>query len=115
MAEPMQRAVYRISRQDFSRSTYYGYPPIVDQFPPFSRIVDLTEGRRLSFVLAGARLKNSVLHTDNLAGANYVVRDGPPDAEDFSLRSKGFPMIYDGTPKSLYPKTERPWRIYRAN
>lgn len=115
LAEPAQRALYRMRRHDFSRSTYYGYPPIIDQLPPGSRIVDLTEGYRSSFLLAGANLRNYVLPTGvNPRSGDYVVKDGAPDREDAVLRSEGTTLLYNATPPSLYPKTARPWRIYRV-
>ena len=115
LAEPAQRAIYRIQRRDFSRATYYGYPPIIDQLPPGSRIIDHTEAHRSSFLLAGAGLTNYVLPSGDAGTADYIVRDGPSDTDDAAILSNGAKLIYDATPPSLYPKTARPWRIYRIH
>jgi len=113
LAERVQRAVLRIRLGDFSRSTYYGYPEIVDRLPHGSRIADRTAGRNLAFVLAGGNLTNYVVPAgDNPENANYVVKDGAIDSEDEALLASGAKLIYDGMPPNLYPKTARRWRIY---
>lgn len=125
LAQPAERALHRIQRHDFSRATYYGYPPLIDHLPPGSRIIDRTGGHT-SFVLAGTALSNYVLTQGlplqapglpvipiDLRGADYVAKAGPLDADDAILRSIGATQIFDGTPPNLWPKSARPWRIYR--
>jgi hypothetical protein len=114
-AEPGRRAVNRIRSHDLSRSTYYGYPPIIDHLPPGSRVVDLTETHGSSFLLAGASLSNYVRPAaEEMRSGDYVVRDGAPNPEDATLRSKSAKLLYDAMPPNLYPKTARRWRVYRV-
>jgi hypothetical protein len=115
LAEPAQRTLYRISRRDFTRATYYGYPPVIDQLPPGSKILDDTQGGRSSFLLAGAGLANYVLPSGDARSADYIAKDGPVDQDDAAIVSKGAKLIYSAFPRSFYPKVARPWRIYRMH
>jgi hypothetical protein len=115
LAEPAQRALYRLKRRDFTRATYYGYPPIIDRLPPRSTILDDTQGRRSSFLLAGAGLANYVLPSGDPRFADYIAKDGPFDKDDAVILSNGATLIYDATPVSFYPKMSRHWRIYRMH
>jgi len=113
LAEPIQRTAHRIQRHDWSRATYYGYPPLIDQLPPGSRILDRTGWGR-SFMLAGAGLQNYVLAQGDLRSADYVAKVGPRDSEDSALISIGAALLYDGTPCSLYTGVALPWRVYQV-
>ncbi len=72
LTEPTQRIVHRIQRHDWSRASYYGYPPLIDTLPPGSRILDRSGWGR-SFMLAGVGLTNYVIPQGDLQGADYVV------------------------------------------
>jgi len=114
LTEPAQRIVHRIQRHDWSRATYYGYPPIIDQLPPGTRILDRTGWGR-TFMLAGVRLTNYVLPQGDPRSVDYVVKAGPSDADDAALRSIGATLIYDATPPALYAGIGPPWRVYRVH
>jgi hypothetical protein len=125
IAGPAQRLVRQLQRHDFSRASYYGYPPIIDGFPPGSRIFDHA-GRFWGSMLAGVRLTNSVRRGADTRSADYllesipgeprrgdyILKAGPGDHEDAALQSRGAILLYDRTPKNLFPKVELPWRIY---
>ncbi|MEQ1935748.1 MAG: hypothetical protein ABL962_17970 [Fimbriimonadaceae bacterium] len=108
-----QRAFLRIKARDFSRSTYYGYPPMIDLLPRGTRIQDLTELRRSSFILAGKDLSNYILPPGKSGDAELAVKDGVRDEEDAALIRSGAELIYNAVPRSLYPATAHPWRVYR--
>jgi hypothetical protein len=110
-AVPAQSLMLRMRMHDWSRATYYGYPPMIDMLPPGSRILDHT-GFPTSYPLAGVGLTNWVLPQSPLEAVGYVARMGPEDHEDQELRSRGAALIYNATPRSLHPKNDRPWRIY---
>ena len=112
LAGPAQRFWRQIHRHDFSRSAYYGYPPVIDQLPAGSRIIDHA-GYFWSSMLAGKHLTNSVQDRGELKSGDYILKAGPQENEDVCLRSEGASVVYDGTPRNLYPKVELPWRIYR--
>jgi len=113
LVEPVQRLAHRMQRHDWSRATYYGYPPIVDRLPPGTRILDRTAWWGKSFMLAGAGLTNYVLPEGDPGSVDYVVKLGPGDSEDAALMAKGATLIYSGIPKSLYPNVAQSWRLYR--
>jgi hypothetical protein len=112
VALPAQRLVRQFQRHDWSRARYYGYPPIIDHLPPGSRIIDHA-GYFWSSMLAGVNLTNSVQDRGELRSGDYILKAGPRENEDVCLRSEGARVIFDGTPRNLYPKVQLPWRIYR--
>ena len=113
LATPAQRTALRIRHRDWSRATYYGYPPLIDRLPAGSRILDRT-GEGNSFMLVGAHLSNYVLPRGDPQPADYVVKAGPADSDDAALKSGGAALVYDAVPPSLYPKTALHWRVYRV-
>lgn len=113
LTEPVQRMVHRIQRHDWSRSTYYGYPPLIDTLPAGSRILDRSGWGR-SFMLAGSGLTNYVVPQGDPRSADYVVKVGPSDSDDSELISIGATLIYDATPPSLFAGITPSWRVYRV-
>lgn len=114
LTAPAQRIAHRIQLHDWSRATFYGYPPIIDGLPPGTRILDYTGWGR-SFMLAGAGLTNYVLPRGDPRSVDYVVKAGPSDWDDAALRLIGAKLIYDATPPSLYAGVAQPWRVYRVH
>lgn len=114
LTAPVQRIVHRIQCHDWSRATFYGYPPIIDRLPQGTRILDCTGWGR-TFMLAGARLTNYVLPRGDPRSVDYVVKAGPADSDDIALRLIGATLIYDATPPSLYAGVAQPWRVYRVH
>jgi hypothetical protein len=111
---PTQRLVRQVERRDWSRATYYGYPPILDRITPGGRVYDHFN-RVWGSMLAGSGLTNSVRYWGSLKAGDYIVRAGPKMPEDDSLISGGkAELIYDGIPASLYPKVAMRWRVYRV-
>jgi len=102
----------RVRMHDWSRATYYGYPPLIDKLSPGSRILDHSGTHSTSFQLAGASLTNFVFPASDLDAVDYVAKSGPEDTEDQTLRQRGAKLIYDATPVSLHPKVALHWRIY---
>jgi hypothetical protein len=112
LAGPVQRMARQFERRDWSRSTYYGYPPILDHLPPGSRVFD-HHNRVWASMLAGAGLTNSARYWGTTASGDYIVRVGSPGREDAELLSDGAVLLYDAVPPSLYPKVAIRWRVYR--
>jgi hypothetical protein len=110
VAGPLQYARLRLHSNDWSRATYYGYPPILDHLPAGSRVLDR---HHRGILLAGAKLTNSVQPLGDIWSADYIAKTGPPDRDDIALQAGGAVLIYNGIPPSLFPKVAVPWRIYK--
>lgn len=64
VAIPVKCLVGRVASRDLSRSAYYGLPDVIDQWPPGTRVVNLTHwsgASTLTYPLYGQGLKNDVI------------------------------------------------------
>jgi hypothetical protein len=113
LAQPAMRIARRFERHDWSRSTYYGYPPMIDKLPVGSRIIDRTD--RMSFALAGADLTNYVEPEKEMGSADYVAEATDPHSKNPPAITQGATLLYDAEPPTLYPKVTLRWRIYRLH
>ncbi len=115
LAEPVRLTLLRARCHNWSRAVYYGYPPLLDRFSEGTRIMDHSRTYRV-FALAGAGLTNCVFANGDLLKVDYVLKTGGEDFEDAVLRSDGAELVYNATPRSLYPKVnQQPWRVYRIS
>lgn len=60
-SRPALNILGRIRQGQFSRSSIYGYPPIIDRLPTGSRVLNYSQSYMNNFALAGAELGNRVI------------------------------------------------------
>jgi hypothetical protein len=116
---PARDFAARVHARSWSRAAYYGYPDIVDQFPPGSRVLNRVPAAS-NFILEGRNLTNVVVTLPESARpaalcegeSGYAVTLGDTGAEDAILRNCAS-LVYAGVPPSIHPKMAREWRVYR--
>jgi hypothetical protein len=119
LSAPGRDLAERIHIHSWSRAAYYGYPEIVDQLPPGSRVLNRVPPAS-NFILEGRDLSNVVITLPESAKpsalcdgeSGYAVTMGDSAAEDAVL-STCASLLYAGVPTSIHPKMAREWHVYR--
>src|SRR5216683_585211 len=89
---PFHTLAGRIRVREWSRAQIYGYPKLIDDLPPGSRVLNATELQEKNFPLAGKALTNRVI-------AGF---EAPSDLTPESLRATAADFVVETVPGGKY-------------
>ena len=121
---PLHALVGRIVKHRWSRSAFYQYPPVIDDLPPGSKVLNDTGILEKEFALAGTKLTNWVVPTfeepkelteDYLASQriDYIV-EAVQDPESGRIPPRTLPSSIAVTQVDKYKVPGRTWYVYKV-